>query len=44
MQLPAITVESFRLNIDRSISALLVAKTSLFHLIKGSPRPQLPPK
>jgi hypothetical protein len=35
MQFPAITVESFRLNIDRSISALLVAKTSLYHLIKG---------
>eukprot|EP00667_Euglena_gracilis_P002397 EG_transcript_2397 len=35
MQFPVVTVESFRLNIDRSISALLVAKTSLFHLIKG---------
>jgi hypothetical protein len=35
MQFPAVTVESFRLNIDRSISALLIAKTSLFHLIKG---------
>ena len=42
MQFPAITVESFRLNIDRSISALLVAKTSLYHLIKGvGPCPRL---